>query len=259
MRILLTNDDGIDAPGLAALHGAVASLGEVHVVAPASVESATSHAVTFHKPVRVARHVGDEQASNGAVAGMAVYGRPADCVKLGLDHLVPGGVDLVLSGMNAGANVGVNVIYSGTVAAAREAAFIGVPAIAVSLHIGRWDVIPWQRAAEYARRAIDRVLAQRIPPHTVMNLNVPVLDDGAEPRGLRVVPVSTAPTLCEYDASVDADGNRHFAIRNSLAFHRRDPETDVDALFDRHLTLTPLHFDPTDHEQVARWKRDLGA
>jgi len=140
---------------------------------------------------------------------------------------------------------------------AREAAFIGVPAIAVSLHIGRRDVIPWRRAARHARQAIDRILAQRIPPHTVMNLNVPILDNDAEPCGLRVVPVSTAPTHCEYETTLDDAGHRHFAIRNSLSFARRDPETDVDALYDRYMTLTPLHFDPTDHEQVVRWKREL--
>ena len=260
VRILLTNDDGIDAPGLAALHDVVADLGEVHVVAPANVQSATSHAVTFHRPVCTWPHTVEPDADvTHGFTGTAVDGRPADCVKLGLEHLVPAPIDLVLSGMNAGANVGINVVYSGTVAAAREAAFIGIPAIAVSLHIGRRDVIPWQAAARHARRAIDQVLAGPMQAHTVLNLNVPILDDGATPRGVKVVPVSTSPVVNDYEARDQADGTRHFAIRNSLAFHEREPATDVDALYDRWMTLTPLHFDPTDHEQVVRWRHHLTA
>ena len=176
MRILLTNDDGIDAPGLAALHRAVADLGEVHVVAPARVQSATSHAVTFHRPIAV---------RNGASAWRSMAGR-RDCVKLGLHAMQDrwsGPIDLVISGMNAGANVGINVLYSGTVGAAREASFAGVPAIAVSLHVGDWDHDHWDRAAAHARTAIDALLEAGFDGGTVMNVNVPILDGGREPKG----------------------------------------------------------------------------
>jgi len=112
MRILLTNDDGIDAPGLRALYLATKDMGDVQVIAPTTVQSAMSHSVTFHRPIRVHKH------DDGVVRGLSVEGRPADCVKLGIAHLFGGPIDLVLSGMNSGANVGINVIYSGTVAAA---------------------------------------------------------------------------------------------------------------------------------------------
>ncbi len=244
MRILLTNDDGIDARGIRALHAAVRDMGEVHVVAPAEVQSAMGHAVTFHQPVRCAEWRCPRDTD---YCGIAVHGRPADCVKLALSNLVQGPVDLVLSGMNAGANIGVNVIYSGTVAAAIEAAFLGVPAIAVSLHIGDPSKTRWEAAAAHARAAIDRVLTGTIRRHTVINLNVPILDDGAEPRGIKVVPISTSPLVDEYDSSRDAAGDRHYRVRSSLAFRHTPRDSDVEALFAKYLTVTPLHFDLTDH------------
>ena len=130
MFILLTNDDGISAPGLVALYRELHSLGEVAVVAPESVQSATGHGITLNQPL-LTRKVTVEDA----FTGIAVDGRPADCVKLAVAQLLPRTPDLVVSGMNSGANTGINVVYSGTVAAAIEAAFLGLPAIAVSLHL----------------------------------------------------------------------------------------------------------------------------
>lgn len=255
MRILLTNDDGIDAPGIRALHEAVRDMGEVHIVAPAEVQSAMGHAVTFHRPVRCA------QWACGRVAGyrgIAVHGRPADCVKLAISNLIEQPVDLVLSGMNAGANVGINVIYSGTVAAAMEAAFLGVPSIAVSLHIGDPGKTRWEAAAAHARRAIDRILAGPIPRHTVVNLNVPILDDGAEPVGIKVVPISTSPLVDEYESSEDPEGDRHYRVRFSMAFRHTPADSDVEAIFAKYITVTPLHFDVTDHRQLDSLRRSMG-
>lgn len=243
MRILLTNDDGIDAPGLAALHRAIASLGQVHVIAPAKVQSATSHAVTFHRPISVEKRG----------LGHAVHGRPADCVKLGVHALIDGPIDLVISGMNAGANVGINVLYSGTVGAAREANFNGIPAIAVSLHIGAWDHDHWDRAAQHARRAIDKVLAGPMDGDTVINLNVPVLDDGDEPRGVRVVPASLSKMVVDYKPGKDEAGNPTYQVSNTMTFAQRDPDTDVAALYEKYVTVTPLHFDTTCPATTSAW------
>jgi len=240
MRILLTNDDGIEAPGLRALYLAVKDLGEVQVIAPTTVQSAMSHAVTFHRPIRVHKH------DDGVVRGLSVEGRPADCVKLALADLFDGEIDLVLSGMNSGANVGINVVYSGTVAAAVEGAFHGIPSIAVSLLIGRWDHDHWDRAASCAREAIDLVLDQGIDPGVAYNINVPKLDDGAEPRGVREAVVSMAPTVCRYARSVDKDGES-YEIENSLTFSEVEPDSDVGILFDGYTTVSPLRFDVTDH------------
>ncbi|MEO1236319.1 MAG: 5'/3'-nucleotidase SurE [Planctomycetota bacterium] len=245
MRILLTNDDGIDAPGILALREAIDPLGDVHVVAPSRVQSATSHAVTFHRPVAVERRD----------AGFAVHGRPADCVKLGLHTLFDQPFDLVVSGMNSGANVGVNVLYSGTVGAAREATFSGVPAIAVSLHIGDWRHDHWARAAGHARRAIEAVLAEPMGKRDLVNLNVPVLDGGAEPRGLRVAPLSMTKMVIEYERGEDDEGRETYRVSNPMTFSEKEAGTDVGLLFERYVTVTPLRFDPTSGDLSAMAER----
>ncbi|MEO0963619.1 MAG: 5'/3'-nucleotidase SurE [Planctomycetota bacterium] len=264
MRILLTNDDGIDAPGIGALYAALEGLGEVTVVAPAEVQSAMSHAVTFHRPVEVRRRrVALNGLSGGGVAsfeGFAVDGKPADCVKLAIEHLLGGErPDVVISGMNAGANVGLNVLYSGTVAAAVEAAFIGLPAIAVSLHLGDKDGIRWRSAAEHARAAIDRVLAGPMHGHTAMNINVPILDERDVPEGIVVVPVDTGPTVTTYAVSEHDDGCVRYRVSNSLTFERMLPDTDVHALFGGYTTITPLQFDLTGHGRLDVWRDHFDA
>ncbi len=253
MRILLTNDDGIEAPGLIALYQAIRDMGDVQVVAPVEVQSATSHAVTFHKPIATRRHVVATDRGEDLFDGIAVEGRPADCVKLARAQLLDKPVDLVISGMNAGANVGLNVIYSGTVAAAMEAAFIGVPSIAVSLHIGDPAKIRFDAAAGHARRVIDRIMAGPLEPHTVLNVNIPMLDDGAEPLDVRVVPVSTIPLIDGYDQHDHPSGDRHFTASSGMTWPHTPPDSDVGALFNRSITLTPLHFDLTLKSQLEAW------
>ncbi len=246
---------------MAALYEAIEGLGEVHVVAPLKVQSATSHAVTFHRPIRVASYCGfgPPRVGDGAgVVATSVDARPADCVKLAIAHLVPEPIDLVISGINAGANVGVNVIYSGTVGAAREAAFMGLPAIAVSQHIGDWDDIRWEASAKHAGEAIRRVLDGPMTPHTVMNINIPVLDDGAEPKGMTAAPISTSSMVDKYEITPADDGSFHYQTCNAMTFRKREPGTDVAALFDGYITLTPLEHDVTDTEQLPRWCEHIG-
>src|SRR5437764_5744165 len=154
MLILLTNDDGIHAPGIVAMNRELVRLGDVHVIAPETVQSATGHGITVATPLLTNR-----VTVENAFTGTAVDGRPADCVKLAVNKLVKRPPDLVVSGLNSGVNVGINVIYSGTVAAAIEAAFLGLPSIAVSLHL-KSDVTPaYDRAAQLGRETIEMVLA----------------------------------------------------------------------------------------------------
>lgn len=251
MKILLTNDDGIEAPLLHAVFEALVGLGEVRVVAPARVQSATSHAITLHRPMAVTPYACER------FKGHAVDGRPADCVKLAVPHLV-GDVDLVISGMNHGANVGVNVHYSGTVGAAREAAFQGIPAIALSLHLGDRTQEHWPRAASHARAAIDAVLAVGIDPGVLVNINVPILDDGAEPLGMKAVPLNTSPMNDRFDVVEDADGSVHYRAQDSMTFSEMGEGTDVDTLYARYITLTPLHFEQTDTAALAKLRPAIG-
>src|SRR3954469_13130308 len=143
--ILLTNDDGITAPGLVAMYRHLVDMGEIHVVAPETVQSAMGHGITLSQPLLTSR----VEVEN-AFVGTAVAGSPADCVKLAISQLLPRQPDLVISGINSGANVGINVIYSGTIAAAVEAAFLGLPALAVSLHLRNDVPTNYKRAAQFA-------------------------------------------------------------------------------------------------------------
>ncbi len=256
MRVLLTNDDGIDAPGLAALHAALLQLdrfSRLDVVAPSKVQSATSHAVTFHRPLRV--NPASLHPMSGGVTGLAIDGRPADCVKLALCGALDADAryDLVISGMNAGANVGINVLYSGTVGAAREATFDGLPAIAVSLHLQNWKHDHWPRAAQHAAAAVARILDHGLTPGTLVNVNVPVLDDGREPQGLRLCPIARTPMVGEYDAQQHDDGSRSFTAKHGMNFGTFTPGSDVDLLFRNFITLSPMHFDLTCDPTLRDW------
>src|SRR5688572_26913592 len=178
MLILLTNDDGIQASGLVALYRELVKLGEVHVIAPETVQSATGHGITITTPLLTQKVT----VENG-FTGIAIDGRPADCVKLAVAQILPKPPDLVVSGMNAGANVGINVIYSGTVAAAIEAAFLGLPSIAVSLYLKSDVPLDFVRPAEFARAAIERVLKAGLTGGQVANINLPPLRAGEAPTG----------------------------------------------------------------------------
>ncbi len=257
MRILLTNDDGIEAPGLAALYKAAKGLGDVTVVAPDAVQSAKSHAVTFHMPLTIKPH---RVLAHGEVlfVGHAVSGTPADCVKVARARVSQERWDLVISGINAGANLGIHTLYSGTVGAAREAAMMGIPAIAMSLHLGKRDLTNWEQASEWAKDLLKRVVAQGVEVGCVMNINLPTTDLGHEPRGVRVVKASVSPMVDTYDA-VHAEDEEHprYHARDHLSFREREPGSDVEALFERYITVTPLHFDLTWHERLSALRAGL--
>ena len=260
MRILLTNDDGIDAPGIAALFEAVKGLGEVRVVAPADHQSATSHGITFHHPLMVR-----EVEPRPGMRGTAVEGRPADCVKLGARALwqewygAGARPDLVISGMNAGANVGINVIYSGTVGAAVEGAFLGIPSIAVSLHLGDRSRTNFGRAAQIARAAIDRILEHPLDAHRVMNVNVPRTESPDAPMPpIRVVKMNVAAGIDGYERRTTPDGRTYYwPDGNGMEFFHTAEGSDVEALMERAVTVTPLWYDLSEHETLASWRARL--
>ncbi|MHC4990615.1 MAG: 5'/3'-nucleotidase SurE [Planctomycetota bacterium] len=260
MRILLTNDDGIDAPGIVALHEALDGLGEIVPIAPLTVQSATSHGITFHEPLMC-----EEVTVNEHMQGIAVDGRPADCVKLALralwqERFGPGTrPDLTISGMNCGANVGINIIYSGTVAAALESAFLGVPALAVSLHLGDRSSVCYGRAAEIARDVIDRVLEHELDTHSVVNINIPRTEsDDAPVPPIRVVGMNAAPGTETYERRVSPYGQVYYWVAgDGMTFTHTAPETDVEALFEQYVTVTPLSYILTDHERMLTWKERL--
>jgi 5'-nucleotidase len=240
MKILLTNDDGIHAPGLRALREELRHLGEVKVVAPAGEQSAVGHSVTLLTPLIV------NEINDGAeFIGWAVEGRPADCVKLALLELLREPPDLIVSGMNAGSNAGINVLYSGTCAAAIEGAFYRHTSIAVSLQYNRPQRMEFARAAGYARQVITQIIAKKPPQGSLFNVNIPSLENGSV-KGVRVVPQNISPYIEKYDRRVDPRGRTYFWSSNILDCPEPHPDTDVTALDEGYITVTPLQFDLTN-------------
>jgi 5'-nucleotidase len=251
VRILLTNDDGVYAPGLRALRGELKKLGEVTVVAPATEQSAVGHSITLLTPLLV-QEVLDE---HNQPMGWAVEGRPADCVKLALLELLPQPPDLVVSGLNAGSNAGINVLYSGTVAAAIEGAFFLRPSIAVSLEYSKPKPLDFPRAAELARSVIEQIWKQQPAGGSLFNVNIPSLEKGPV-RGIRVVPQNIAPYVETFDRRVDPRGRVYFWSNPGFRCPEPHPDTDVTALDEGFITVTPLQFNLTHAamlEQMSQW------
>jgi 5'-nucleotidase len=258
MRILLTNDDGIKAQGILALHAALSERYEVFVVAPLRVQSATGHGVTFDRPLRV------RAEEIGGLKGYAVDGRPADCVKVALralwpEHMGPARPDLVVSGINHGANLGINVIYSGTVAAALEAGISGVPAIAFSLLYQDLGKARWDVAARHARETLERLLAGGpLAPHDVLSVNLPLTEaDGPTPP-IVVAPANDAAIRDRYEKATSPGGHLYYwPVGHGLDFEREAALSDVPLVKDGAISVTPLHFDLTAHTALGRWRDRL--
>ena len=245
MLILLTNDDGVYAPGLRALLPELRRLGEVLIVAPATEQSAVGHSITLSTPL-IVQQVFDEARE---FLGWAVEGRPADCVKLALLELLPEPPDLVVSGLNAGSNSGINVLYSGTVAAAIEGAFFRQTSIACSQETGKGPP-DFGRGAALCRRVIEQILARQPARGSLFNVNVPSPEVGPV-RGVRVRPQNVAPYTEKFDRRVDPRGRVYFWFGPEFGCPEPQPDTDVTALAEGYVTVTPLQFDLTDARQLA--------
>jgi 5'-nucleotidase len=249
---LLTNDDGVYAPGLRALRAELKKLGDVTVVAPATEQSAAGHSITLLTPLLV-QEVLDE---HNEPMGWAVEGRPADCVKLALLELLPEPADLIVSGLNSGSNTGINVLYSGTVAAAIEGAFFRRTSIALSLEYTKPKPLDFPRAAAMARGVVEQILSHHPAPGTLFNVNIPSLEKGPV-RGIRVVPQTVAPYVETFDRRVDPRGRVYFWSGSGTSYPNPTPDTDVTALAEGYITVTPLQFNLTRTDllqEMKQWK-----
>ncbi|MCE9529580.1 MAG: 5'/3'-nucleotidase SurE [Planctomycetes bacterium] len=246
MRILLTNDDGIYAPGLRALREELMTLGDVTVVAPAAEQSAAGHSVTLLVPLLI-QEVFDDQKR---FLGWAVEGRPADCVKLALLELLPEPPDLIVSGLNAGSNAGINVLYSGTVAAAIEGSFFRLTSIACSLGWSKGKPLDFRTGAAHSRKVIEQILKTKPTAGTLFNVNIPSLENGPV-KGIRVLPQNVAPYVENFIRRVDPRGRTYFWLGNDFGCPEPHPDTDEIALRESYITVTPLQFDLTNHAALA--------
>lgn len=236
-RILVTNDDGYFSPGLDALADALRPLGEVTVVAPQTEASAVGHALTLRRPLRL------EKIRERVYA---VDGTPTDCVNIGIDEVLMGPPDLVVSGINRGLNVGDDVTYSGTVAGALEGALLGYQAIAVSLQFtrGEWDFRP---AATTAATLAAALLEKPLPPRTFLNINVP---QGAL-RGVRVTVQAKRNHITKVDRRTDPRERPYFWIEEAQDDWEPHDRSDRQAIQDGYVSVTPLQPDLTDHDALA--------
>ena len=249
MDILLTNDDGIQAVGLRDLYHALVRAGhEVHVVAPVTEQSAVGHAVTLSSPLRV------KAVEEDSFRGLGVSGTPADCVKMALSSLLDVTPELIISGINNGANVGVDILYSGTVSAATEGALTGLPALAVS--VDDFHPADLREQAEYVARFVGRQKWPDLPRRCVLNLNFPSLPM-AESKGLRLCPQTEAVYEDGYDRRIDPRGGTYYWLTGQIPPERLKPESDRALLSQGYITLTPLRFDFTDWDLLERLQSDM--
>lgn len=251
MNILLTNDDGIYAPGLAALERELRGIGEVTVVSPQFEQSGVGHSITFLSPL-VCKEVFDESGQRRR--GWAVEGSPADCVKLGIFEFCPHRPDLIVSGINGGLNVGINVLYSGTVAAAIEGAFFGITSVAVSLEYN--EHAQFAKAAKLARGVIEQILSQKGPGPQLYNLNMPTAAMD-HPSEVAVVPMGVSRYGENYLKRKDPRGRTYYWATNDPPPQPTGHDTDLSAIVKGKITLTPLDFDMTKRghlTEMGAWK-----
>jgi 5'-nucleotidase len=246
MRILLSNDDGVHAPGLKIMQRELSKLGTVYVVAPLEEKSTTGHSLTLHKPLRL---IPMEKNFYG------VSGSPADCVYLGIRQVIGAMPDLVISGPNRGANLGQDVYYSGTVSAAREACILGIPSMAVSLAINFQKMAPesslhYASAAKMAVRVLRSMRKFQLPFHTLLNLNVPDLPMNRI-KGVQL----TRQGFRYYSGSIlrrkDHRGKDYFWVGGQYKGFKKEKGTDCFAVESGFASLTPLKLDSTDLQCLA--------
>jgi 5'-nucleotidase len=254
MRILLTNDDGVYAPGLSAMEHALRRLGDVFVAAPLREQSGVAHAITFLTPLQARKvFVNDKHWA------WTVDGTPADCVKLAISSIMPELPDLVVSGINGGLNAGVNVFYSGTVGAAAEGALYGITSIAVSLQFKENE--PFQQAADLAVEVIRKILKQNKIAGRLYNINIPIQALQHQVPEVKIVPMDATQDWEVFDRRTDPMGRNYYWLAGKI--DPRQPErqkmeqmSDLTAIAKGYVTVTPLRFDFNDRrtlDEMADW------
>ena len=235
--ILVCNDDGIQSAGITALAEALAAVGEIAVVAPDREQSAVSHSLTLHRPLRV-NEVGSMR--------YAVDGTPTDCVNLAVNGLLPRRPTLVVSGINLGANLGDDVTYSGTVSAAMEGTLLGIPSIAVSL-VTRGETT-FDAAATFAARLAARVIERGLPSDTLLNVNVPAGTNGAAPRGIAFTRMGRRRYGDAIVEKLDPRGRKYYWIGGEELTFVEEEGTDFHAIARGLISITPIHLDLTNYK-----------
>lgn len=247
MRVLLTNDDGINSPGLRALAEVFANDHETVVVAPEHERSASGHAITLHKPLRAT----PSSTYPPGIAAWATNGTPADCVVLGVLELLAHRPDVVVSGVNVGPNLGRDLTYSGTVSGAMEGTILGIPSVAIS--VGAFVNVRFDIAARFAERLAKLIVERRLPEDALVNVNVPNLP-AEQMRGVAFTRQSTRRYLSRLEKRTDPRGRSYYWLTGEPAPRGDEEGTDGWALANGFISVTPIHLNLTDD----RLLRELG-
>ncbi|MFQ5956400.1 MAG: 5'/3'-nucleotidase SurE [Candidatus Brocadiales bacterium] len=248
MRILLTNDDGIYAAGIGAINKTLHEIGEVVVVAPEAERSGASHSITWAHPLRVRKVYVENK-----FFGYAVSGSPADCVKMAAMEIMEKPPELVVSGINLGANVGIHVLYSGTVAASIEGSILGIPSVAVSIDVSGYPDLEY--AAIIARDIIKQTIKHKLPRCTLININIPSLKK-EEIKGIRITRQYTHGFEESVDRRKDPGGGTYYWLVGGTEITVEEKGTDFQSIRDGYISITPLCYDLTDHnllKGISSW------
>lgn len=247
MRILLSNDDGIFAKGLEALKEMLLPLGEIYIVAPDREQSATGHGITVHSPLRPR-----EVKMRNVRAAWSVDGTPADCVKLGLEALLPAQPDILVAGINPGPNLGTDVLYSGTVSAAIEGLINGIPAVAIS--VATREEPNYFRSGEFIRMIMESIIKNGLPADCLCNVNLP----GEDPKGVVATSLGKRKYENIFHRRTDPRGQPYYWMGGEP--RDEEPEngygeflTDARAVKQGYISVTPVHFDLTDYTSLRKF------
>ena len=244
MRVLLTNDDGIHAPGLMALYEELNGDFELDIVAPESEMSAVGHAITLSSPLRV-----QTVDKNGTFFGYGVTGTPADCVKIAVQELLKKTPDIIISGINLGANVGVNVLYSGTVSAATEGAFWGIKSAAISLNTRTNP--DFRFSARFSREIIRFITEEGLQGGTALNVNIPALP-ADKITGVSITRQGVGRFDERYERRIDPRGKIYYWLSGETPFEEEIHDADSKALNENRISITPISYDLTCLEEKER-------
>jgi len=248
MRILLTNDDGINAKGIHALINELNTIAEIYVAAPDSERSGTGHSITVFNPIKAV-----ETRIPGIKQGWLVGGTPVDCVKLAINRLIQEKIDLVVSGINHGSNLGTDVLYSGTVSAAAEGVLMGCPSISVSLNSSRDDV-DFDFSAQFTRRVITAVMPEGIEKDTLLNINIPLLKPD-EVKGVRITKLGLRNYDNLFEERLDPRGNTYYWLGGGVLDEEQHEDSDVYAVDSGYISITPIHLDLTDYRLMEKYSK----
>ncbi|MCP4672532.1 MAG: 5'/3'-nucleotidase SurE [Desulfobacula sp.] len=244
MKILLTNDDGYNAPGILALYETLKADHEVMLVAPDREKSAVSHGITLNKPMRV-----DKVTLSNGGKGYSITGTPADCVKLGLFKFYASPPDLVVSGINPGSNTGVNVNYSGTIGAAREASLNGILGIAVSM-FKKGNVLDFFGMSQFIAQIVNKIHLWSLPSGTLLNINAPGIAID-KIQGVKITRQASYNLSKQFEKRIDPR-NKSYYWYGSAGSIKGEGNTDVNALLENYISITPIQCDMTDYKTLTK-------